>query len=465
MSRTVSRFHMIAIVMALVFLLVGVVPAFSSGSKEAGATTGGEMLQPMAGVTGPFAGGGWAYPSQPVKISVWWHEYAPFTAYEKELIQRYETLHPNVSIETLVASQADVNQKLTVALASGTGPNIMDQDISFFAAYYDMGVLEPIDLQVFGGASLADIQKEYIGNVIDGVSFGGNIYGLPYQTNSMSYVNNLNAYKEAGLSFENDHPKTWADLAKVGAKLKKVEGGKTVRKGYDFPYQSKRWELQAFQPMVNQLGGTILSADKTKANLNSKEAVEAMTTWQSVTKAAGDPNFTLTTPSDPNVDFIDGRTAIWYTGPWATSQLIDRMGKPYQDWAFTSMAQFNPDKPTTMIYGFTWGVNKAKSAMEKKVAWDFVRFMLAKPEEWLQKASFIQPRSGLLDTDTAKNFPYIQVHLNDVATGNWYVRSAHTNELVDITGRAIERVIFQGVNPQASLDQANQEANKILDGK
>ncbi len=463
--RSSSRVWMAALLTGIVLLLVGIAPVFSGPQGEAPQATGGEMLQPMAGVTGPFAGGGWMYPTQPVKISVWWHEYAPFTAYEKELIQRYETLHPNVSIETLVASQADVNQKLTVALASQTGPNILDQDISFFAAYYDMGVLEPIDLQVFGNATLADVRKQYIGTTIEGVSFDGNIYGLPYQTNSMSYVHNINAYKEAGLSFPNDAPKTWQDLMTVGSKLKKVEGGKTVRKGYDFPYQSKRWELQAFQPMVNQNGGTILSADKTKANLNSPAAVDAMKTWVQVTKAAGDPNFSLATPSDPNVDFIDGRTAIWYTGPWATNQLIDRMGKPYQDWGFTSMAQKDPNNPTTMIYGFTWGVNKGKSAIEKKVAWDFVRFMLAKPEEWLQKASFIQPRTGLLDTETAKSFPYIQVHLADVASGKWYVRSAHTNQLVDITGNAIERVIFQGVDPQASLDQATQEANKILDGK
>ncbi|HUX20855.1 MAG TPA: extracellular solute-binding protein [Spirochaetia bacterium] len=459
------RIKTASVLLAVLLLLVGVAPVFSSGEKETTAVSGGQMLAPMDGVKGPFAGGGWRYPTQPVKISVWWHEYAPFTAYEKELIQRYQTLHPNVSIETLVASQADVNQKVTVALASGTGPNILDQDISFFAAYYDKGVLEPINLQVFGGASLADIQKEYIGTVINGVTFGGNIYGLPYQTNSMSYVHNIKAYKEAGMSFEKDQPKTWADMVTVGSKLKKVEGGKTVRKGYEFPYQSKRWELQAFQPMVEQEGGTILSADNTKANLDSDPAVKAMTTWRDLTKAVGDPNYALATASDPNVDFIDGRTAIWYTGPWATSQLIDRMGKPYEDWGFTSMAQVNPQKPTTMIYGFTWGVNKDKSALEKQVSWDFVRFMLARPEEWLQKASFIQPRSGLLETESAKSFPYISVHLNDVATGNWYVRSVHTNELVDITGRAIERVIFQGTDPKASLTQANQEANKILDGK
>ena len=425
----------------------------------------GEPLKPMAGVSGPFAGGGWDFPTKPIKIAVWWHEYAPFTAYVHELIDRYQKLHPNVTIEAVVASQTDINQKLTVALASGTGPHIFDQDISFFSAYHDKGVLEPINLEVFNNASLDDIRAQYIGNVIEGVSFGGNIYGLPFQTNSMSYVHNLKAYKDAGLDFAKDHPVTWDDLKRVGARLKVVKDGKTVRKGYDFPYQSKRWQLQAFQPMVEQFGGTILTPDKKQANLSKPPAVKALELWKEVTAATGDPNYALATPSDPNVDFIDGRTAIWYTGPWATNQLKDRFGQPYKDWAFTSMAQLDPKNPKTMMYGFTWGVNNQKDKLEKMVAWDFIRFMLAKPDEWLEKASFIQPRAGLLETAAAKNFPYIDVHLKDVETATWYVRSVNTNELVEIIGRAIERTIFQGVSPEKSLKQANDEADKILNGK
>lgn len=453
------------ILIVMLLLLVFAFTVYGGGQQEGAETEGGAMLGPMAGVEGPFAGGGWNYPTGSVKISIWWHEYGPFTKYVYELIDSYQKLHPNVSIEAVVASQADVNQKLTVALASGTGPNILDQDISFFASFQDKGVLEPIDLEVFGGASLTDMNKEYIGDVLQGVSFDGNIYGLPYQTNSMSYVHNLNVYKEVGLDFENDHPKSWDDMKRVGAKLKKVENGKTIRKGYDFPYQSMRWQLQAFQPMVEQFGGSILTADKAHSSLNESPAVKALQLWKDVTAVTGDPNYALATPSDPNVDFIDGRTSIWYTGPWATNQLKERYGLPYEDWAFTTMAQLNPNKPRTMRYGFTWGVNKDHEELNKKVAWDFVRYMLAKPEEWLQKASFIQPRAGLLETETAKNFPYIEVHLRDVETASWYLRSVHTNEIVQIVGRAVERVIFQGVDVKESLDEADEEAEKILTGK
>ena len=86
-----------------------------------------------------------------------------------------------------------------------------------------------------------------------------------------------------------------------------------------------------------------------------------------------------------------------------------------------------------------WGVNKAKPEEQKIVAWDFVRFMLAKPDEWLAKAAFVQPVKGVNETQVAKNFPFFDVHMKDVSTATWYIRSEYTNEIGQAVGRAIER--------------------------
>ena len=57
------------------------------------------------------------FPTGPVTIEIWWHEYGPFTAYVKELIEAYKKVRPNVTINPVVTSSGDINQKLTVALA------------------------------------------------------------------------------------------------------------------------------------------------------------------------------------------------------------------------------------------------------------------------------------------------------------------------------------------------------------
>ena len=419
-----------------------------------------EPAAEMAEGDNPFAGGCWEFPEEDVTIEIWWHEYGPFTEYVYELIDRYEEMHPNVNIEPVVANQADLNQKLTVALASGTGPDILDQDISFYSVYYEKGILEPLKLEVFCTNSQEDIEAQYIGNVLEGVTFDETIYGLPFQTNSMSFVLSMDAFEEVGLDPVADAPKTWDDLKRVGAMLKKTENGATVRKGFDFAYMSPRWVFLAFQPMVEQFGGTLLNEDQTECRLNAEPTVKALTLWKEVTEVTGDPSLSLATPSQMNQDLYDGRVAIWMTGPWATSQLL---ASPLGNrWVITNFPQLELEDPHTLMYGFTWGVNKNKPEINKLVAWDFIRFTLQSPEEWLQKTSFIQPRVGLLQTEYAQSFPFIDVHLRDVETASWFLRSVHTNEIVQIIGRAVERVVFEGIDPQTSLDQAQEECEKVL---
>ena len=211
---------------------------------------------------------------------------------------------------------------------------------------------------------------------------------------------------------------------------------------------------------AEQFGGKILSDDGKTVKLNSAEAVQALTLWRDVTKVTGDPKTTLNTPSNPNQDFIDGRTAMWVTGPWATSQI--RQSAIKDGFTVVSYPQVNAAKPHTIVYGWMWAVNKAKPAANKVVAWDFVRFMLSKPDEWLAKVAFVQPVKGVGDTAVAKGFPFFDVHMKDVSTASWYIRSEFTNEIGQAIGRAIERTVYDGMDPKASLDQAQVEIDKLM---
>jgi multiple sugar transport system substrate-binding protein len=401
-----------------------------------------------------------AVPTEKTTIEIWWHEYGPFTAYVKDMIEAYKKVRPNVTVNPTVLSSADINQKISVALATGTGPDIMDNDASFYVLYYSKGVLEPLNLDVFGVKSYADIIAKYTPGGLDAATFDGKVYALPYQGNSMSLFINNKEFAAAGLDPKKDAPKTWNDVIALGPKLKIVQGTRTVQKAFDFPYHSQRWEVQDFQPLTEQFGGKLLSDDGKTAYLNSPEAVKALILWRDVTKAGGDPRTTMNTPSNPNQDFVDGRVAMWITGPWATPQV--QQSPIGNDFTVVSLPQVDPAKPRTMVYGWMWGVNNAKPAAEKAAAWDFVRFMLAKPDEWLGKVGFVQPVKGVEESAVAKSFPYFDVHMKDVSTASWYLRSEFTNEITQALGRAIERVVYDGADPKASLDQAQAEAEKVL---
>jgi multiple sugar transport system substrate-binding protein len=400
------------------------------------------------------------FPTENITIEVWWHEYGPFTAYVKELIEAYKKLHPNVTINPTIASSTDMNQKLTVALASGTGPDVMDADASYYVAYYVKGVLDPVNLDVFGVKTYQELGARYVPGGLASGTFDGKIYTLPYQGNSMSLFINNKLFAAAGLDPKKDAPKTWKDLMTLCPKLKKVEGKRTVQKAFEFPYHSPRWQLQDLQPMTEQFGGKILSDDGKTAYLNSPETMKALTLWQDVTKACGDPRNTKNTASNPNQDFVDGFTAMWITGPWATPQI---QASPIKnDFTVVGLPQVDPSKPHTMTYGWAWGVNKNKSDKNKMVAWDFIRFMLSKPEEWLAKVGLVQPVKGVSETEVAKKFPYFNVHIKDVQTGTWYIRSESVNEIAQAVGRAVDSVVYDGADPRGALDAAQATVEKVL---
>ncbi len=412
----------------------------------------------VCGIVGPAHAA--TFPPENITIEIWWHEYGPFTAYVKELIDAYKKIHPNVTINPTVASSTDMNQKLTVALAAGTGPDIMDADASYYVAYYSKGVLEPVNLEVFGVKTYQDLMARYVSGGLASGTFDGKVYTLPYQGNSMSLFLNNKLFAEAGLDPKKDAPKSWKDLMTLCPKLRKVEGKRTVRKAFEFPYHSPRWQLQDLQPMTEQLGGKILSDDGRTAYLNSAETVKALTLWQDVTKECGDPKTTKNTASDPNQDFLDGFTAMWITGPWATPQVRNSAVK--DDFTVVGLPQVDPAKPHTMVYGWAWGVNKTRPEKNKFVAWDFVKFMLAKPEEWLAKAGFVQPVKGVADTEVAKKFPFFDVHMKDVSTATWYIRSENVNEIAQAVGRAVDSVVYDGADPKTALDAAQAAVEKVL---
>ena len=62
----------------------------------------------------------------------------------------------------------------------------------------------------------------------------------------------------------------------------------------------------------------------------------------------------------------------------------------------------------------------------------------------------------------AKKFPFFDVHMKDVAVASWYLRSEYSAEIGQSVGRAIERVIYDGADPKASLDQAQGEVEKVF---
>ncbi len=198
----------------------------------------------------------------PITLQFWTHEDPNRTALEDRYIEEFEATHPNITIERTTQASGKMIELVQTAFAANSGPDIFNLSIEDEYQYIANARVAPIDLEAAGYGSKSELIGAYAKGMLDPVTLDGEIYGLPLElTNWCIYVNK-GVFKDAGLNPDTDYPKTWEEMVEVSDKLVIRDGDILVRRGFDFRYP---YYLVAFLPMVEQLGGQLISDDGTTA--------------------------------------------------------------------------------------------------------------------------------------------------------------------------------------------------------
>jgi multiple sugar transport system substrate-binding protein len=313
-----------------------------------------------------------------------------------------------------------------------------------------------------GYKSYNEMKADFLPGALDGLTFEGQTYGVPMQSNAFSLFINKKHFLEVGLDPIKDAPKTWDDVARVGKRLAKSEGGRMVREGFDFGYMLPTWIMYQVQPIIQQHGGDILDVAG-KAAVGSDQAVKALQMMQDLlyVHRVGDPTITASSGANPNEDFVQGKLSMWLTGPWAI-QTFKPNPDVFQHYAVVPHPPLDLAKPITSVYGFNLCVNAAASAEKRAVAWDFIRFLTADPIEWMNKLAFPIPRKKWYEAAEAQQFPYLKVFIDDIAYGRPLVKSARFDEIIAAIERAVQRIMLNKGNVKEALNLAAVEMNKAI---
>jgi maltose-binding protein MalE len=238
--------------------------------------------------------------------------------------------------------------------------------------------------------------------------------------------------------------------------LHKVDAdGKTTQKGFEFRYTAgDQWYGSQFIGMVYQAGGDILDAEG-KAHLNTPEALVAMQNWQ---KNVVDPSVTNNQGPSPYQDFADELDVMAFGGPNAL-----RFAEILNPSLEGRVSVFPLPRATTdsdisgMAYGFHQLINKAGSPEEKFVASHFIGFMFSDPNRWWERTGQLQPREGWYTLPAAQESPGLNVFIDDLAHARGLPQTPDYGAIQTAIKNAIQRVVFEGADPQGSLDEAQSE--------
>ncbi len=221
------------------------------------------------------------------------------------------------------------------------------------------------------------------------VTYRGQLYALPEFTNQITLIVNNDAARKAGVNVADIQTTNWTKLRQANRKLLKIENGRLTRIGFDpkLPEFFPHWEKEHGKDMISKKG--------LRAQLNSKEAVQALTFAHSLIRDHGGWNRFKAFRDTWDFFGRNNQVAADQVGAW-----------PMESFYYNVLAEGNPvditakyftnrkGGPLTMISGNGWAI--PRGAKNPGLACKFMKSMTS-VESWMAvgKARFdLRKRQG-----------------------------------------------------------------------
>ena len=376
-----------------------------------------------------------------------------------EAIKRFEADHPGVKVEIVTAPDTPkLMEKVLTAVVGGVGPDVLNTSSSDFITLADSGVLRPVDPISLGYGSFSDLEEAFLPGALDGYSYRGKTYGIPFELSAYGFWINSDHFRESGIDPESNYPRTWSDVAAVGQKLTRQQIGRISRQGYCPLTMYNIWGTVGWQSMINQMGSSVLNEEQTESYINSPAAIRGLQMRKDYVYKykISDPAVKI----DPLELFGTNQASmIDYGGSWAIPILeqdypdADYKIIPYPRWADAEV------DTGAITYGF--GKVVFASSQHPDLSWELVKYLHSQPQE-LIKLGIFQPVKGWFETPEAQSFPYFAYWMQELGKGTYHIQSPRINEIAKIMMKAQDEVLLNNADVQTELDKAKVEMDKVL---
>lgn len=402
--------------------------------------------------------------TEPIVIEFWTHEDVNRQKLEERYIAEFTQMHPNVKINVTRQSSEKLIELIQTAFAAGKGPTVFNLSINDEYPYIVAGRVAPMNYKAAGYKNAADVTAAYASRMLDPVTYDGDVYGLPLElTNWCIYINKRD-FIDAGLNPETDYPRTWEDMVRISQQIALYDGDILVRRGYDFRY---KYYLENCVPMVEQLGGALLSAD-------GKEAIvgkEAWVKWLTFMQNWGPNGYNLGSPTYTAARKLfnkaNGDMAMCSTGLYQQARIKADNPEFYDsgDWMVVPYPVFEDavNDTAACYYGHYYMVNADENDATKEMAWAFISYMLSHGEEYLKEVQIVQPTTSLLESETFKSLPYSDVFKEDMERGHIVYYGAASTAIQSALDTAVKAVMLQNVTPESAYEKLKETVQELID--
>ena len=399
----------------------------------------------------------------PITLEFWTHEDPNRDAIETRYVEEFMASHPNVTINRVTHSSKKIFELVLTAFAANAGPDIFNMQIEQAYSYISNGRVAPVNYEAAGYADASEMESQYMTGSLDSVTVDDEIYGIPLELNNWAIYLNKRIFADAGLNAETDYPKTWEEMADISEKLVLREGEIITRRGFDFRYP---YYLISVIPMVEQLGGKLVSDDGETAIINEDAWIKVLTymqEWGPNGRNLGSPTY-KNARKIFNMDNND--MAMCLSGLYQEARIRSDNKEFYDsgEWMIIPFPTFEDavNDVASNYYGQYYMVNAQNSDRKIATAWEFVSFMMSHDEEYLKEVNIVPPTKKLMESETFKNMPYSDVFVNDLARANVVYTAENGAKMEELVKEAIESVMLSGISPVQAHATLKAKAQELL---
>ncbi|HVV12554.1 ABC transporter substrate-binding protein [Amycolatopsis sp.] len=389
-----------------------------------------------------------------------------------ELIGKFQAAHPNIHVKAQKPQgnspnpATDTVSSVQAQMAAGSPPDVAQlgfSDLDF--TIHGLGA-KPLDDLVGKDAVQANFdgaKYPYAPTARTLGDWGGKTYGVPFVFSTPVLYYNATLFQQAGLDPAKP-PTTWAEVQQDAQAIKNT----AHKDGVYLDCLTKTAKDWCYQSLVRSDGGRVLSEDRKTLTFDDATNVDVVKMAQNMVNTGSTPKLTQQQGYE---EFARGDLGMILETS-AIQATFTKGAKDKWDLRAAEMPSFDgkPTVPTNSGASlFVFSNDPAK----QRAGWELIKFLTSEDAYTTiaSKIGYLPLRTGLLGDPAglqawaAKN-PMIKPNVDQLARMEPWTSFPGTSYLQIRDGMmdAVEKSVYQGADPQATLTAAKNQANPLMPG-
>lgn len=317
-------------------------------------------------------------------------------------LDEFEAENPGVSVELQTIAWSESRQQFLREAAVGEGPDVVHIAFVWPRDMGAAGALLPIN-DMLDSAPIQAGFDDFIATEL-AVGADGNIYGVPWTTDTWAMIYRTDVLEEAGVE---SIPATWDELRDASRAIHENTG----KVGFGFPAgsgsQNTLWFLANYYWWSNDQALVVADGDGFTTGITAEEIAGAMEYYHSFIEEGHNPESMLgvTEWFDPAIleGMISGDQGIAIVPPQQAKEILaafEERNPGVEPPFVTSTTPGGPAGPKTHLGGRMLGINA--NTENPEMAWKLIEFMT---------------RTDVLTTHYGNQFPAQKTPLGEIEFG------------------------------------------------